>query len=700
MGALTDTANRVLRTFRRYTGDGLPGEPANAALPTGDPSSGLYEIKREDLRSLMTASENLYDAAVDAIATVEGPIFQNVDALLAYDTSALTDGRVVHVREYHEGTGIGGGHFYWDDFSVETADNGLIFGSGGAGRWKRAEGKKTGGPLKLAWFGVGKDSDTDKAALTAAIKTLNSGASQTLQCEGIPLNLGSGLSIGPAEVGFGGTVNSRTKYIDGLNLRAVAGSWAAGTAMLDVHGDSSLGMMREIYFIDCAFWANNLADYCVRSSEYYDVQWRSCHFINFMVAGFYADRVYGPGHGVTLSDCLFRVPHGSSTGKTAIIFEDGDAVVSGGWVEWCQVGVKTVNGAVHIKGMHFSLNDDPDLWKWGVVADQPRDILITECDFDGCGIYFHDETQAPLLQWRSLQVVSNDFVNTEIVPDGNAVVLLRTWTASNYINGLTISGNRVTRGAGATLNFVRFWTNGSGSWLGTWECVFDHPSSALMNPGDVPGIRRLTAGSGSDVVMTSDAKHTVRAKTGFTSRTYFHDVTNGGTAMPSVGSVGSVARLYNGTDQYVEVNVTTGAFRPGLDNSQGLGGASNRWAQVFAGTATISTSDERLKEQIGDIPDAWLDAWGAVKWQRYRMKEAVLSKGDDARWHIGLIAQQIQTAFADRGVDALAIGLLCYDEWPDEPGKAAGYLYGVRYEEALAMEAAWVRREISKAQRT
>jgi hypothetical protein len=143
-----------------------------------------------------------------------------------------------------------------------------------------------------------------------------------------------------------------------------------------------------------------------------------------------------------------------------------------------------------------------------------------------------------------------------------------------------------------------------------------------------------------------------------------------------------------------------GTLRPGGDNVQTLGWSGGRWSVVYAGTGTINTSDERAKQDISVIPDEWLDAWGDVEWTRYKFKDAVAAKGDDARWHVGLIAQRVRDAFAARDLDAYEIGLLCYDEWGEtieneEVVQEAGDRFGLRYEECLAMEAAWNRRELS-----
>ena len=150
-------------------------------------------------------------------------------------------------------------------------------------------------------------------------------------------------------------------------------------------------------------------------------------------------------------------------------------------------------------------------------------------------------------------------------------------------------------------------------------------------------------------------------------------------------------------------------FLPVYDNSQTLGNANYRWKQLFAGTTTIATSDERLKDNIASIPDAVLDAWGEVNWYQYQFKDSIEEKGEaKARLHTGAIAQRIESIFESHGLDANKYGLLCYDEWKAEsaqrdrdgnivlPTCPAGNRYSLRYEEALCMEAAYQRRRADR----
>ncbi len=114
-----------------------------------------------------------------------------------------------------------------------------------------------------------------------------------------------------------------------------------------------------------------------------------------------------------------------------------------------------------------------------------------------------------------------------------------------------------------------------------------------------------------------------------------------------------------------------------------------RFSTVYAGSGSISTSDGAEKKYVGTIPDQWLDAWGDVGWRRFKFR-AAKGAGGGRRWHIGLIAQRVHGAFERRGIDGFAIGLLCRDVIAD------GERWGLRYDECLAIEAAWQRRELAR----
>lgn len=166
-------------------------------------------------------------------------------------------------------------------------------------------------------------------------------------------------------------------------------------------------------------------------------------------------------------------------------------------------------------------------------------------------------------------------------------------------------------------------------------------------------------------------------------------------------------------------------IRAYTDGNIKCGTASYRWSEIFSKTGTINTSDEREKTSVVDPQESLMRAWGKVNFKVFQFKDAVEKKGTDARLHVGVIAQQVIEAFASEGLDATRYGLLCYDKWGDEyedvevvdvpevvdeegnitPPKThiehrlvtpAGDRYGIRYEEALALEAAYQRWGLDK----
>ena len=147
--------------------------------------------------------------------------------------------------------------------------------------------------------------------------------------------------------------------------------------------------------------------------------------------------------------------------------------------------------------------------------------------------------------------------------------------------------------------------------------------------------------------------------------------------------------------------MTSGFFAPSTSGTRALGQANATWSTVYATTTTIQTSDINLKTEISEIPDSWLDAWQEVNYVRYKFKDAVAQKGlSGARWHVGHIAQNIHEKFANRGLDAFDIGMLCYDKWDqsiDGNGNIApsGEIWSIRPDECQFMEMALMRRSLN-----
>ena len=112
-----------------------------------------------------------------------------------------------------------------------------------------------------------------------------------------------------------------------------------------------------------------------------------------------------------------------------------------------------------------------------------------------------------------------------------------------------------------------------------------------------------------------------------------------------------------------------GHLQPATNNLQYLGRPHLLWAGLYAGTATINTSDRRYKEGIAEIPLSVLEAWGTVDILQFKFIKENTEKNGNARNHIGPIAQDIEEKFAAAGENASLYGLFCIDVWPEKPAK-------------------------------
>lgn len=158
------------------------------------------------------------------------------------------------------------------------------------------------------------------------------------------------------------------------------------------------------------------------------------------------------------------------------------------------------------------------------------------------------------------------------------------------------------------------------------------------------------------------------------------------------------------------MDMGTDELLPATDNTNALGNASFRCSELFAAIGTINTSDGELKDVRGALTAQELSAWGNVSPVVYRFKDAIEKKGAGARSHFGYVAQYIQQAFLDAGLNAADYGLFCADplfeaeNYVDEEDKPQRRLipvldeggvqvirYGLRYDQCAVMEAAYNR---------
>lgn len=147
-------------------------------------------------------------------------------------------------------------------------------------------------------------------------------------------------------------------------------------------------------------------------------------------------------------------------------------------------------------------------------------------------------------------------------------------------------------------------------------------------------------------------------------------------AMDTRNATGIYAFRIDGSNKFF---ISSTNIAPGADNAISNGTGGQRWSVVYAATGTINTSDARNKQDVAELTAAEKRVALALKGliRKFRFKDAVAKKGRAARIHTGVLAQEVEAAFAAEGLDAFRYGLLCYDELDE------GDIYGVRYDELV-----------------
>ena len=142
----------------------------------------------------------------------------------------------------------------------------------------------------------------------------------------------------------------------------------------------------------------------------------------------------------------------------------------------------------------------------------------------------------------------------------------------------------------------------------------------------------------------------------------------------NVGSIGAVSsRPYISTpyasesglrfdSAYIAPCTTTGG---GRDNAIDLGASGARFDDIYATNGTIQTSDANEKQDITSLTSDEITAAKAISklFKTFKWKSKVTSKGDNARTHTGVIAQEVQSAMTDAGLDATKYAFWCSDTW-------------------------------------
>jgi len=175
-----------------------------------------------------------------------------------------------------------------------------------------------------------------------------------------------------------------------------------------------------------------------------------------------------------------------------------------------------------------------------------------------------------------------------------------------------------------------------------------------------------------------------------------------GSTVGVIGTNGN-SRLYIASgDTGIDFEANTDAIRPcsgsggARDNVIDLGRPDVRFDDIYATNGTIQTSDANEKQQIAELTDAEITAAKAISalFKTFKWNKAVTEKGDAARTHAGVIAQDVQAAMTAAGLDAGDYAFFISSTWyvdadgneveADAEGAIEKNRKGIRYPELLA----------------
>jgi len=299
-----------------------------------------------------------------------------------------------------------------------------------------------------------------------------------------------------------------------------------------------------------------------------------------------------------------------------------------------------------------------------------------------------------------------------------------------------------------TYNLCLGWANSPNSSLPVTNFM-QFTTGGELQAQTVSGKQGVNVGSG---YTTATNQYLGFYSKGDGTRTAFVKAaaTNGALDITSNDVVG----ISSGTGKGINITADAGnnnvlfsvkTIAPAVTLASNVGSATNVWNNIFTQNAVTVVSDRNYKDFITEIPDDVLDVWGTVGFSQWKLNSAIAIKGpEDARFHVGIVAQDIKEAFEKAGMDATEYGFLIYESWDaqeeiletwptqyqvtpatpnyyDEEGnllqaaqpessvvieeagvrvvqaaREAGEIWMVRMEECLAIEAAFQRRAIQK----
>ena len=246
--------------------------------------------------------------------------------------------------------------------------------------------------------------------------------------------------------------------------------------------------------------------------------------------------------------------------------------------------------------------------------------------------------------------------------------------------------------AGAETGEIYFYTKPSGGVASsTKRMIIDSSGNLLV------GTDTTTAGNEGMVYFNGDSLRVSRDSAEPLNLDRFNtdgsviDIKRDNVTLGSIGVEASDLVIDGGAANHSGLRFFDAHFSPrknGVmsDNTIDVGSGSYRFNDAYITNGVTTGSDGNDKQDIETLSDAEQRVAVACKGllRKWRWKDAVEAKGDEARIHFGIIAQDLQAAFEAEGLDAGRYAMFIHSTWTDKETGEERSRMGVRYSELLA----------------
>lgn len=192
---------------------------------------------------------------------------------------------------------------------------------------------------------------------------------------------------------------------------------------------------------------------------------------------------------------------------------------------------------------------------------------------------------------------------------------------------------------------------------------------------------RGSGGSACGYIYTDDAV-SAEYKMRLESEAMEIDATNGDLFLSGQGGW-SALRL---STAYVDC---MGDFIPNSDDRYDMGAPNFVWRNVYCGTNELNGSDRKIKNSIETLPEKYTKMLELVKPRRYKLND-----GTSGRYHAGFIAQEVEAAMRNCGIDAQE-----FAGWAKARREDGSETYFLRYSEFIPILWAKVREQEERLKR-